>query len=126
MVMEFFTGAANLLVGDTLTFIIFEIILLLISALFIWIGAKVAQVKKGSIGRAFLVAIVFSIITPIFMIPFVGYALVTFILTLIINLVIIKIVFSANWRKALTTWVFSIISGIIAVLILGFVLVLLV
>lgn len=118
--MEFFSNVVGLMASDTLRFIIFEIALLIISSIFIWIGGRVAQVKKGSFGRAFIAAIALSILTPLLLIPFQGFAIITFILSLIINLGIIKIVFKTNWRKSLITWIFSIIASVIVVVILGF------
>ena len=125
MAIDLFTSAANIMAAGSLAFIVYEILLFIISALFLWIGAKVAQVKKGSFGRAFLIAIITAVLTPILLIPFGAYALIAFILGLIINLIIIKLIFATGWRKSVVAWVFSIVAGVIAILILAFGLVLL-
>jgi len=126
MAIPFLSEAVGVLTSGTLGFIIFELVVFFISALFIWIGAKVANVEKGSIARSFLIAVILAILTPLLLLPFAGFRIVSLVLSVIINLAIIKIVFSTGWKKSLITWVFSIIAGVVSAFILAFVLVLLV
>ena len=111
--------------SSTVVFIAFELVLFLISALFIWAGARIADVSKGSIIRSFIIAVLVAILTPVLLLPFAGFELVSFAASVIINLAIIKLVFSTGWKKSLITWVFSLIAGFLSVAILAFVLVLL-
>jgi len=126
MVLDILTNAVSSLAGSTVMFITFELLLFFISALFIWIGAKIASVDKGSIIRSFIIAVLIAILTPLLLIPFSEFALVSVALSFIINLAIIKIVFATGWKKSLVTWVFSLIAEIISIFLLMFVLVLLV
>ena len=81
----------------------------LVSALFIWIGAKFAGIKGATLWRSFLVAIIsgFPIwVTAGFGIflmgfgPFLGWIIGTFI-----ALCIIKSFFKTTWRKAFIAWI---------------------
>jgi hypothetical protein len=126
MAVPFLGDIVGLLAGSMFRLIVFELVLFFISALFIWIGAKVADVEKGSIIRAFLIAVIVAILTPLLLLPFAGFELFSMALGIIINLAIIKLVFSTGWRKALVTWIFSLIAGFLSVLILSFVLILLI
>ena len=118
------TEAAGMMAGGIIRFIAFEVLLLLVSAFFIWIGARVAEVKEGSLGRSFVVAVILAIIVPLLVMPFAGLAAFTMVLSVILTLAIIKLVFGTGWKKSLITWVFSIIAQIISLAILVFVLVL--
>ena len=113
MAIPFVNEAVALLTGNMVRFLIFEILLVLVSAFFIWLGAKVAQVEKAGFPRSFLVAIIVAIVLPLLLIPLAGLEIISLIASVVINLVIIKLVFGTGWRKSLVTWIFSIIAGIV-------------
>jgi len=124
MLTETFSGIASLLTGSGISFILLELALLLLAAAFIWFGSKIAQVEKAGIGRAFLTAILVTIVAPLLMIPFEGLGLLTLVISIILTLFFIKVVFSTGWRKSLVTWIFSIIAQVVWILIMLFLLVL--
>lgn len=125
MAIPFLTEAVGMLTSSTAMFIAFEVILFLVTAFFIWIGAKIADVENASIIRSFAIAVIVAILTPIILIPFAGLELVSMAISVIVNLAIIKIVFATGWKKSVVTWVFSIIASIVSIIILSFVLILL-
>ncbi len=112
MVLE---GAIQFLTADFLRLILFEILFFLVSGFFIWAGSHIAQIKKASYGKAVLAAILTTLVTAVLIIPFSQFALFTFVLSLLIAIGLIKMVFSTGWRKALVTWVFSLIAQIVVV-----------
>jgi hypothetical protein len=124
MAIPFLTDAVGLLTSNTVMFIAFELVLFLVTALFIWIGAKVADIDRASLARSFIIAILVAILTPIILIPFAGQALVSLVISVIVNLAIIKIIFATGWKRSLVAWVFSIIASIVSIIILSFVLIL--
>jgi riboflavin transporter FmnP len=119
MVLE---QALNLLALDVVSASLFGLVLFIVMGVFLWIGAYMAQIKKRSFPRAFLAALAGTIISAIvFMIMgFTGY--IALVVSILIQILVIKFVFSTEWRKSLITWVFSVIAQVIAVLVLVFVL----
>ena len=106
---------------DTLAFWLFELVLLVVSAIFIWIGAKVAEVEKGSLMRSIGIAVILAILVPLLLIPFASMAIIPIVLSIVITLAVIKAAFATSWRKSLVAWVFSIIAQFIAIAALVFV-----
>lgn len=106
-------AASQVLVGDYFTLILFEIMFFVLMGLFIYIGAKIAQARKASLPRSILAAIIIVFLTSLIVLPFSGFAFIGLIISLFINIAVIKIVFSAKWRRAIVTWVFSVISEIL-------------
>ena len=119
MVLE---QALNLLTLDVVSASIFGLVLFVAMGIFLWIGAYIGQVKKNSFIRAFGAALAGTIVSAIvfMLVGFTGY--IALIISILIQIVVIKLVFSTEWRKAAVTWVFSIIAQVIAVLVLVFVL----
>ncbi|RLI97012.1 MAG: hypothetical protein DRO99_03585 [Candidatus Aenigmatarchaeota archaeon] len=122
MAIPFITELSGLLSGNIIRLITFEILLLLVSAFFIWTGAKVAQIRKGSFGRSFLTALAIAFLLPMALLPFSGLVLISLIASLVITLAIIKVVFDASWRSSLVTLVFSAIAQAVSLALLIFVL----
>jgi len=122
MLTETFSGIASLLTGSGTSFILLELALLLLAAFFIWFGSKIAQVEKSGIGRAFLTAILVTIVAPLLLIPFEGFGLLTLVISIVITLFLIKVVFSTGWRKSLVTWLFSVIAEVVWIFIMLFLL----
>jgi hypothetical protein len=81
-----------------------------VSAFFIWIGAKVAGVAKATFGKAVWAAL----LTSFFVWALTGAASVLFgvgsvggwILGVIITLFLLKWIYKTTWGKALLTWLF--------------------
>lgn len=126
MAVPFLSDLITLASSSTLRFVVFELVILFVSALFIWTGAKVAQIKQSSIIKSFIAAIVLAVLVPLLLIPFSGHVLASLALGMVVTLAIIKIVFATGWRKSLVTWIFSIIAEFVAFFALTFLLVLLV
>ena len=108
-------GIALFLVG-----IIHIFAMTLVSALFIWIGAKFAGIKGATPWRSFLVSFIFSF--PIWAATGLGILLKGFgpffgwIIGTLIALCIIKNFFKTTWRKALLPWI---LQAVVQYLLLG-------
>ena len=107
------SAAMGSLISNPVMLIVFEIAFLVVTGLFIWIGAKIAQVRKASLARSVIVAVIIVIISSLIVLPFSGFAFFGLVISIFINIAVIKIVFSASWRRGLVTWVFSVISQIL-------------
>lgn len=108
----------NALLGLGMGIVIFFIISLLITALFLWIGATLAGIKGASFGKAILTALLSVIgltILGVFLsfIPFMGDFL-GLLLGVLLSIFIIKAVFDTSWGKALSAWIFYVIAVMIA------------
>jgi hypothetical protein len=114
---------AGLLAGGALAALLFFVLGVLISAVFILIGAKLAKVQRATFGRAFGAALLVIIIN--FIVGFLvgvatgGNAIVGFIVGLLVNLFVIKGVFATSFGKAFLTWIFMILAQIIVFAILA-------
>ena len=106
------------IIGAIFGIAVLEVIL---SALFLMIGAKVAKIENATFGRSVLaslgaalvtwiIAIVFSIL------PVIG-TVIGFLLGVLLSLFVIKGVFSTTIQKAFLAWVFNILAKIIAIVI---------
>ncbi len=124
MAIPLLSEAAGIMASGTLRFIVFEVLLLVVSAIFIWIGGRFAEISKASFMRSLGISVILAIIVPLLLLPFAGMELLTLLLSVVLTLAIIKLVFDTGWRKSLITWVFSIIAQVIVMLVLLFVLVL--
>ncbi|RLF87867.1 hypothetical protein DRN82_07230, partial [Thermococci archaeon] len=85
------------------------IVYLLVEAIFIYGGAKLAGIENASFGKAFIAVLALVILMPIFraifhlvffFMPIVGKLLAMF-LTFMAELWIVKVIFSTSWIKAL-------------------------
>jgi hypothetical protein len=93
----------------------------IVSAFFIWLGAKIAGVAKATFGKAVWAAIV----TSLFVWALTGIASTLFgvgsvggwILGVIITLFILKWIYKTTWGKALLTWLFCGIAHAIVLVI---------
>ncbi len=111
-----FTGLAALLIGVVVFFII--------QAVFLWIGAKLARIKKASFGRAFTAAIALTIATFVLNIVLIWASVATggtigAVLSIIVAIWIIKSVFDTGWAQAAVAWILSIIGAVVAVALIG-------
>lgn len=80
---------------------------------FIWIGANIAQIRKASLSRSVIAAVIIVIISSLIVLPFHSFAFFGLMISIFINIAVIKVVFSASWRRGLVTWVFSVISQVL-------------
>jgi len=74
-----------------------------VSALFIWIGAKVAGVQNVTFMKSFWAALISSVLIWVLaaVINAPGW-----IVGLLVSLVVIKMMFDTTWGKALLAWIF--------------------
>ena len=106
----------QVLTADFVTFILFEIVFFLVMGFFIWVGSEIAQVRKNAFLKAIGAALIATVISSLLIIPFASFAFFTLFLALLINIAVVKIVFRTGWRKALVTWVFSVIAQVLVLL----------
>ena len=97
------------------------ILSILISGFFMWLGAKMAGIKKSTFGRAILAAIAASLITYIVsavfsVLPVIG-TILGFFIGLLLSLFAIKSVFNTTFGRAFLAWIFNIVAQILAVII---------
>lgn len=96
----------------------------LISGIFMWIGARLAGVQRATLGRAILAAIASTAIAWIIRglfaaaLPFVG-PFIGFLLGLLLVLVAIRVIFDTSFGKALLAWIFFILAQMVAGLLVG-------
>ncbi|MBU0898309.1 MAG: hypothetical protein KKB03_01190 [Nanoarchaeota archaeon] len=110
MVLE---SAIGFLTSDLVRTIVFEIILFIVAGLFIWIGAWFARIKKRTFIKAIIAAFLTAFVSSILILPFSQFALIAVTISLIINIAVIKFVFSTTWRNSLVTWIFSVIAHVV-------------
>jgi hypothetical protein len=96
---------------------------ILLAALFIWIGAKMAFIEKSSFARAVLAAVAcgtssFVLSGMLLAIPVIGPVLGQ-IIGILLSLIIIKAIFETSFGKAFLAWVFQIFAVIVA-FVIGF------
>jgi len=104
--------------------VIFFIFSLLITALFLWIGANLAGIKGANFGKAILTALLSVVALTILglflsLIPFIG-GFLGLLLGVLLSIYIIKAVFDTSWGKALLAWIFYVIAIVIAFFIIVF------
>ena len=97
----------------------------LIGAFFVWLGAKMARVEKGTFGRAILASIAASVagalVSCVFSIIGLGvlWSFLGWVIGFIIVLWVFKSIFETTWGKAFLIWLFQIIAIVIVVVIAG-------
>lgn len=106
------------LIGAILGIAIIGIVL---STLFMMVGAKMAQIPGVTFGKSMLAAIGSALVTWVVtlvlsILPLIGTVL-GFFIGLFFSLLIIKGVFSTTMGKAFLAWVFNLLATIVATLI---------
>ncbi|MBU7032945.1 MAG: hypothetical protein HXS53_10470 [Theionarchaea archaeon] len=113
----------NWLLGLGTGILIFFIIALLITAFFIWIGAKLAGIRNASFGKAIIAAlvsvIVLTLMVPLLSLTPLGGGLLGLLLGILISVYIIKAVFDTSWGKAILAWILYVVAVVIAIVIMG-------
>lgn len=109
--MEILAGTLGALLGLLILWV-------LLSAFFIWIGAKMAFIPKASFGRAIMAAIacgmgsflLSGVLLPLLPVgPIMGQ-----VIGIMLSLFIIKAIFETSFGKALLAWIFHIFAVIVA------------
>jgi hypothetical protein len=106
------------LAGLGVGLIAFLVLALLISAFFLWIGAKLAGIRGASFGKAVLAALVSVVALAILeivlsLIPRIGGTL-GLLLGILVSIYVIKAVFDTGWGKAILAWIMYIAAIIVA------------
>jgi len=96
-------------------FVIGFVLYTIISAIFIFVGAKVAGVKNADFKKSFFAALIESVIVWVLAIP---SNIFGFIIGFLISLLILKYIFKTSWGKAGLTWLFNGIAKIILIILL--------
>jgi|GEM_PF-668003 len=112
--MEILAGTLGALLGLLVLWV-------LLSAFFIWLGAKMAFIPKASFGRAIMAAIAcgmgsFLLSGLLLFLPPIG-PLIGQIIGIILSLFIIKAIFETSFGKAFLAWMFQIFAVIIALVV---------
>ncbi len=95
--------------------ILILLVSLLVAALFLWIGAKIAQIGGATFLKALLAVFLGMIAMAILaLVPILGW-----LLGIVAYIVIIKYVFNTDWVKAIIAWLISFVAAIIVGVILG-------
>lgn len=95
----------------------------MVAGLFMWLGAKIAGVRRASFARAVVAAIASWVVTGLCyglapLLPIIGLGLAT-IGAILLSIVVIKAAFDTSFGKALLVWVFNLIVQAAAVLLTG-------
>ena len=96
----------------------------LISGIFMWIGARLAGIQRATLGRAILAALsgtaivwiaggLFATTLPL------GGSILGFLLVLLLVLLATRIIFDTSFGKALLAWIFFILAQIVVGLLVG-------
>jgi hypothetical protein len=107
------------LAGPTLFLFIISCIIAAtaISAIFIWIGTKFAGIRNATFGKAFYAALASSVAVWVLTglaRQYFGFGFIAgWLLGLGITLVILKSIYTVNWGKAFTIWIFTWIAQVI-------------
>jgi hypothetical protein len=93
----------------------------IIAGFFMWIGAKMAGIKRSGFGRALAAAMVVSLVTWVItgvfsILPILG-PLVGYLVALLISIYFIKVIFDTTPGRAFLTWIFNIIAQLLALFI---------
>ncbi len=99
------------------------LIMIIVSAVFYWLGARMAKVPGATFGRAVAAAVLAGVVGLILQLvlsimPGAGNIL-AFIVTLIVTLLIIKAVYKTTLGKAFLVWLFGFIAAMIVMAVLA-------
>lgn len=98
---------------------------MLIATLFMWLGAKMAGVKKATFGRSFIAAVGSAFLTWILSLlslsffPLVGPP-IGFIIGLVLVIFVVMGAYDTTFGKALLVWLFHLLAEIAAIAIGAF------
>ncbi|MCD6454472.1 MAG: hypothetical protein J7L62_04140 [Candidatus Aminicenantes bacterium] len=106
-------GTAALFTGYGLLILV---VVFVVAAFFLWLGAKIAQIKNAGFGKALLATFLGFIAGIILrLVPAIGW-----LLGIIAYIVIIKYVFATDWIKALIAWAVSFVITVVLFAIFAF------
>jgi len=96
----------------------------LISGIFMWIGARLAGIQRATLGRAIFAAISGTVIVWIVgglfatALPL-GGSILGFLLILLLVLLATRVIFDTSFGKALLAWIFFILGQAVVGLLVG-------
>ena len=98
---------------------------IIIGAFFVWLGAKMAKVEKGTFGRAIMAAVTASLASSLvaWLCSFISgpfWSIVGSIVGLVVVIGVFKMIFGTTWGKAFLIWFMQLIAIFIVILIAGF------
>lgn len=106
---------------DILVLVLLIILLLVFIALPLYFTARILDEDKGllvALGTTILLLISFSICTSVF--TWLGFCLIGFVIAVVVNLLIIKVIYEVEWGQAFVMWIVTIIMAIvITVIVVG-------
>jgi hypothetical protein len=97
---------------------------MLICAVFMWVGARLARVHRGNLFKALLAAILSVVVSWAFrtaltaLLPVAG-PIFGFLLGFLFTLLIVKAVFNTSLVRALVVWIFFLLAQPVIVFFLG-------
>ncbi|MFC1721535.1 hypothetical protein ACFL0Z_01330 [Patescibacteria group bacterium] len=106
-------------------FLGFLLLAVLIGGFFIWLGAKMARVERGTFGRAILAAIAGALASGLvsWVFSLFGDGLIFSVIGAIVGLIIVlwvfKSIFDTTWGKAFLIWLFQLVAIAITLVIAG-------
>jgi hypothetical protein len=99
---------------DILILALLIILLLIFIALPLYFTARLLDEDKGllvALGTTILLLITFSICMSVF--TWLGFCLIGFVVAIIVNLLIIKVIYETEWGQAFVMWIVTIIMAIV-------------
>ena len=97
----------------------------LIGGFFVWLGAKMARVERGTFGRAILAALAATVASGLvsWLFSLFGDGLFLSVIGALVGLVVVlwvfKSIFDTSWGKAFLIWLFQVIAIVITLVIAG-------
>jgi hypothetical protein len=103
--------------------VLFLLVGVMVAGLFMWLGAKIAGVRRASFGRAVVAALASWVVTGLCyglapLLPIIGLGLAT-VGAILLSVVVIKAAFDTSFGKALLVWVFNLVVQAAAILLTG-------
>jgi len=98
----------------------------LIGGFFVWLGAKMARVERGTFGRSILASIAATVASGLvsWLFSLFGdgtmWALIGGIIGFVVVLWVFKSMFETSWGKAFLIWLFQLVAIAIAIIIAVF------
>lgn len=104
-----------------LVFLLIILLAILVSAFFMWLGAKMAKADNATFGNSVLAAIGVSFVT--FLLSWLGTFInslnraIGFVIGLIISIFVIKGIYKITFGRALLVWIFNVVAQVLVILI---------
>lgn len=109
----------HIFAGFGIGLIVVLILAMIFGGFFMWIGAKIARVKKSTFGRAIVAAVGSSVVSTAVAFFFAQFAILGigagFFIGLLCSVLIIMGAFDTSFGKALLVWIFNVIAQLLAI-----------